>query len=425
MKTVLVVCPTTRDHREFARTNLSKKYNIIFPEWDKVIFDRLITDKALLTSPIDPHAHVADLVNSCKKNNVDAIVSSDDYPGSILASFIAQECNLIGSSPKSVLTCHHKYYARREQSRWGPESTPHFMLIDTHGDIVLSRDLDYPFFIKPVKSSFSVYARCINNAQELMKYVSYARLPESYLSYLSYGIDQVCCFEFDGSYYLAEDILEGFQVTVEGFVFNGDITILGIVDSIMFPGTMSFARFEYPSQLSLSVQKCMANIAKKAVYGAGLDNTMFNVECIYNRKTGAVHIIEINSRMSSQFADLFEKVDGVNSYEIMVDLALGRKPNVRFRQGYYSVAASCVLRTFEDKYVVAMPSSHQLQKVYELFPDVRIELCVQEQQKLSSSKQDEYSYRYGLINLGASCWSDLREKYQKSLNMLEFIFEPV
>ncbi len=426
MKTVFVICPTGRDYREINRTLLCKKYNVLFHSWDKISFDQLILpDKTAGIVGPEPSVHIAELIKFCTDQKADAVVSSDDYPGSILASFVAKECDLIASHPETVLTCHHKYYARCAQARNIPDSTPSFMLLNAHGKSAGSCCVAFPFFIKPVKSSFSVYARQINSADELKHYVAYAQLPDTYLSYFNYGLKQFASFEYDGHHFLAEDILEGFQVTVEGFVYNGVITVLGIVDSIMFPGTISFARFEYPSRLPTSVQECIKTMVKQVIVGVGLDNTMFNVECIYNQQTGAIHIIEINSRISSQFADLFEKVDGTNSYEIMFDLALGNQPAVSFRQGSYGVAASCVLRLFEDNHVVSLPSKIQLDKVLELFPDIQIELCAQEGKKLSSVKQDEYSYRYGLINLGGHDWEDLFAKYHRCLDMLEFVFEPL
>ncbi len=38
-------------------------------------------------------------------------------------------------------------------------------------------------------------------------------------------------------------------------------SIMGVVDSIMFPGTLAFSRFDYPSALPEGVQARMAEIA--------------------------------------------------------------------------------------------------------------------------------------------------------------------
>jgi hypothetical protein len=64
---------------------------------------------------------------------------------------------------------------------------------------------------------------------------------------------------------IAEGLLRGDQVTVEGYAYGGEVTILGVVDSIFFPGTLAFSRFEYPSALPEHVQECMADIARKVM----------------------------------------------------------------------------------------------------------------------------------------------------------------
>ena len=57
----------------------------------------------------------------------------------------------------------------------------------------------------------------------------------------------------------------------------------------------------------------MAEIAKTLMRGMGFDNGMFNIEMMYDADADRIGIIEINPRMASQFADLYEKVDGTNS----------------------------------------------------------------------------------------------------------------
>ena len=54
---------------------------------------------------------------------------------------------------------------------------------------------------------------------------------------------------------------------------------------------------------------------------------------MYNQENDTIHIIEINPRMCSQFADLFEKVDGTNTYEYALALATGVRPHVSHGNG--------------------------------------------------------------------------------------------
>lgn len=123
---------------------------------------------------------------------------------------------------------------------------------------------------------------------------------------------------------------------------------LGVVDSLMFPGTQIFRRFEYPSSLPQGVVARIEDVARRALQTVGFDRGLFNIEFIYDARRDSVHIVEVNPRMASQFADLYEKVDGINTYDILVDLALGRVPAKRRRQGRYKVAVSHVMRRFED-----------------------------------------------------------------------------
>ena len=228
--------------------------------------------------------------------------------------------------------------------------------------------------------------------------------------------------ELSADFLLAEQMLPGVQVTVEGFCFNGEVTIMGITDSIMYAGTMSFERFEYPSRLPGQVTQRMEAIATERVSKIGLDCAMFNIEMFYDYESDAIHIVEINPRMSYQFADIFEKVDGANSYNIQLNLSQGQTPDFKRGRGRFGVAASFVLRLFEDKRVTRSPSSEEIRKAQALFPDAMIVIKVGEGNRLSDVSQDEHSYRYAIINLGGKDWTDLYSRFEDLNRLLTFEF---
>src|SRR5207248_2696609 len=136
----------------------------------------------------------------------------------------------------------------------------------------------------------------------------------------------------------------GKQVTVEGCVFRGEVTIIGIVDSVMYPGTISFRRFDYPSSLPQAVQARMQEIAARFIRSIGFNNGLFNIEMMFDEAADTIHMIEVNPRMCPQFADLMEKVNGVNTYEVLLDIAAGRRPALRRANARYRAAASLVPR---------------------------------------------------------------------------------
>lgn len=224
---------------------------------------------------------------------------------------------------------------------------------------------------------------------------------------------------------IAETLLKGWQVTLDGYAHDGTIYPMGVVDSIMFPGTIAFQRFEYPSRLPQDVQDRVFQIASKVMRGMEFDCGQFNIEFMYDLDTDRISIIEINPRMSSQFADLFEKVDGVNSYKIMLDLALGRDPHPIKRKGRYEMAASCVLRTFQNQMVVKLPTNMEVARILKRHPDIRVEILGTEGLKLSQQMQDTCSYRYGLLNIGGRDRQEILEIFDACRRALTFQLEPV
>jgi hypothetical protein len=44
------------------------------------------------------------------------------------------------------------------------------------------------------------------------------------------------------------------QHCLDGYVYNGKVHRLGVVDVEMYPGTQAFMRFDYPSRLPSAVQ---------------------------------------------------------------------------------------------------------------------------------------------------------------------------
>ena len=166
----------------------------------------------------------------------------------------------------------------------------------------------------------------------------------------------------------------------------------------------------------------MGAVAKKVMPGIGFDDGLFNIEFIYNAAADTVHIVEINPRMASQFADLFEKVDGTNTYSVLLDLALGNKPVLTRRAGKYAMAASCVLRVFDNRRVIKLPTRDDIDAVQTWQPDIRIEILATEGRKLSQELQDGHSYRYGLLNIGGRDAREILDIFEAAQRRLPFVF---
>jgi biotin carboxylase len=369
--------------------------------------------------------HVTRRIKRLYKNKkLSGVINTQDCFGNVCAAITAKNFDLPGPPLRSVLTCQHKYYSRLTQQKIVPSATPRFGLIDPKSirKSVGQLPFNFPFFVKPVKSCFSFGAMKVDSLEELEKN-SDSLIPHA--TYLD-PLDDVLKrnkFPLGTNYLLAEELLEGNQITIEGFVVNGKVQMIGVVDSIMYPNTISFEYFEYPSSLPVDVQKRIAIIAEKFIMGIGFDNSFFNIEMMYNPESEGISIIEINPRSAPQFADLYEKVDGINPYEIMFAIAtLSPLPTITRRKGPYTIAASFTLRVFEDTKVVATPTKRERAHVSSMFPDTRIEIHATRGKNLSDELQDGKSYLYATINVGGNNKKDLLSRLGQCKRALTFKF---
>jgi hypothetical protein len=384
------------------------------------------------TDPLrcDPESFIAGVVERARAEpeGFDGIIQLEDYPSSILMPLIAERLGLAATPVASVFRCEHKLWSRTIQREAVAPAVPRFQAFPLADPDPLSRlTLPFPLWVKPVKSYMSYLGFRVGSPAELEAVVARARseLPPFIAAFNSMLVRDAApdgLGHVDGSWLIAEELMGGRQCCLEGYVHRGEVTVIGIVDSIRLANRVSFTRFEYPSELPAVVQERMAEIARRAVPAIGLDNTLFNIELFWDAKREWPTIIEINSRLSAQFADLFQKVDGVSTHEVLVDLALGRRPRWRRGEGRYRIAASFVLRTDRDRFVTRVPSAAEIRHAHTLLPDLEFRNRAAAGHWLSEWPQDSYTFRYGLIHLGGRDKADLRARYALARSLLPFEF---
>ena len=430
MKTVLLLCPNDwdADHLARSRERWAPHYKVVMhgegAEHSPATFDAL--------------SFVDETVARFGREGIDGVCSSSDYPGCLVAAAVAHELGLPGPAPRGVFTCSHKYYSRVAQARAAAEATPRFGLVDeaaVAGGRVMGHDgrpLEFPVFVKPVKSWFSQHARRCETAEELARFATSSEV-RAHLSGFVTPFNQLLAkytdFAVQGGHLLAEECLSGVQVTLEGYVHQGKVRVLGIVDSVMYPGTICFQRFDYPSRLPEEAQGRMVDVAERVIPATGLDETLFNIELFWERESGRVSIIEINPRMCGQFADLYEMVLGTNTYEILFALATGGEPPALGGVGAvgaaYGAAASFPLRHFGEAVVKRVPSAEGVAAVKRDYPLTVLQVYYREGQRLSDEDQsDGYSYRYAVFNLAAPDHVTLLRWGGEIERRLGFEFEP-
>ena len=363
-------------------------------------------------SDLDPVAFVARAASG-DLGRVDGVTSSSDYPGVTLAGALATELGLAGARPERLITAAHKYYSRIAQRAAAPEAVPEFALVDLRAGAP-EPPLAFPCWLKPVKASFSVLARRIDDAQEFCDFVASASVREfglgDYLAIFNRMVAHYTDLAIDGRALIAEGVLRGDLVTVEGFVCDGSVEVFGVVDSTLHENG-SLARFDYPSALPERVQDRMAAIARQVITRLGLDWTIWNIEMMYDAAADRVSIVEVNPRICGQFADLYQKVDGTNSYEVAIALCTGARPEFARRRGRYAAAASFPLRVFEPCIVEEAPDEGDVAMAEALFAETMVWLERRAGEELADfASEDGASQRYAIINLGGADRSDLARR---------------
>jgi hypothetical protein len=368
VKDILVVCPQERDVRAIRDAGLDERYRIHYAGAD---LDA--------SEDFDPVA----FLEACDSIPADGVVGTKDR-SSLLAALVAERRGLPGPTPRALIACQFKPTARALQRATVPSATPRFALLDGRPPF------GPPFFVKPVVGRLSQRARRIADPLEIEgledvdQYMTgYARIAEL----AGLHPDAVRGF-------LAEELLEGQEVTLEGYVFEGRVTTIGITDSVKYEGTNSFERFEYPSAHPPERTEELSEVASRVLPALGFDAGFFNVE-FFVPPHGPARIIEVNARLASQFWPLVQAVDGRSTYEAMFRLACGEDPAWNHGE-QYGVALSYCLRVFEDAYVDSVP-----------LPEDGLELLVRPGLHLSEQgTNDTLSYRLCIFD----AWGETREE---------------
>lgn len=353
--------------------------------------------------------------------SIDAIVGYWDFPVSTLLPLLRAPYNLASPSFEAILKCEHKYWSRLEQRCVVPDCIPDFCEVDPFSDDYRSQiTIEYPFWIKPVKAVSSYMGFKVRNDDELEHAIERIREgisrfaePFNYLLEFAELPDEIAAV--DGNHCIVESIIsKGRQCTLEGYVYNGEVTVYGAVDSIREgKHRSSFARYQYPSSIPRRVQHRMTAVTERFFNHIDFDNGPFNIEFYWDAPKDRIWLLEANTRISKSHCPLFQKVDGYSNHKVMIELALGRRPDFPARQGKHRIAAKFMWRVYRNAQVMAVPSPERLKELHRQFDDVDIELHVQPGDVLSALReQDSYSFEIAVIFIGAGSQKELLKKYR-------------
>lgn len=419
---ILVLFPDEWDRAAAAEPRFRDRFEFLFEGFDLFSFPgnaRLFTFDAL--------RFVERVARRHADRGIDAVVTSDEQFGPFLASLVAARLGLPHTPLDAVLTAQHKWYARQAFQDIAPEANARCGLLRRdfgHAGRPQDVPLPFPFYVKPAKAAFSVLARRVDSFDQLFAHTRFGGFERAIIERLVRPFAEVMRahseLEEDPFSMVCEEIVRGRQVTANGFARDGRVTMLGTVDSIMYPGTDHFQRFQYPSSLPADTVARVEALAARLVEGIGFGHGMFNVEMRIDPASGAPRVIEINPRAAGQFFDLFERVDGFSAFEAMLDLHSGREPRVARGEGADRHAASFVLRDLSGEGLSRWPTRKELAGIRAANPGVHAMFYPKRGADLKREIKWLGSYRYAVLNLGAPTLEALFGRFHRICGQVGF-----
>ncbi|WP_022873411.1 ATP-grasp domain-containing protein [Nesterenkonia alba] len=361
--------------------------------------------------------------------SIDAIVGYWDFPVTAMVPILCQRYGLPSANLSGIVTVEHKYWSRLEQQKVIDEH-PGFGLIDLNDPhATLPGHMSYPAWIKPIKSTSSEGAYRVENDEQLREALAEER---EVVNRLGGGFNEVMemidlppqIAEIGGSACMVEEEATGQMLTVEGFSYNGQVEVYGIIDSHTYEGTSSFLRYQYPSQLPDHAQQRITDVSRRVIEAVGLHHSTFNIEYFWDPETEQLNLLEINSRHSQSHAQLFYLVDGRPNHACMVDLALGRRPAMPAQNGQFRTASTWFLRHFKDGYIHRAPTEEEVAALEKKYPGTTIQIDKEAGRWLSGDPaEDSYSFVLAEIFTAGQSEEEMIETYNKVVEELPFEIE--
>ncbi|QYX82009.1 ATP-grasp domain-containing protein [Streptomyces akebiae] len=251
----------------------------------------------------------------------DGVISSCDYYLPTVAR-IAGHLGLPGPGPQAVADACRKDATRRVLADAGVPG-PRFALHEEWADLArAAREIGYPLVVKPVDLCAGMYVRRVDDETELASAVrSLADFPLN-----ARGQRRAPAV-------LLEELLTGFEVSVETVSHAGAVHVVGVTDKSiggapafietghMFPAALSGADTEAAEQTALGALKAL-----------GLtDGVVAHTEI--KLTPDGPRVVEVNPRPAgNRITELVRHVTGVDLAAAAVEVALGREPDLRRRE---------------------------------------------------------------------------------------------
>ena len=258
------------------------------------------------------------VVEICKKENVDGILSFSLESALPTVSYVADKLGLVSNSLESIELTQSKYAQRQALEKCGIP-VPKYYLIEDEAELA-KVDCRFPVIVKPVDSGGSQGICKVEKSEQLKDAYYYAR---------TYSRT---------SHVIIEEFVDGREFSVEYISHKGKHYFLQITDKVT-SGAPRFVEMQHhqPADLPESVWTRIQRMVEQALTALKIENSASHTEIKWNSKD-ELYIIETGARMGGDYisSDLVRLSTGYDFVEGAIKLAVNKFEEPTFPQRMYS-----------------------------------------------------------------------------------------
>ena len=224
-------------------------------------------------------------------------------------------------SLSAALNVRNKASARKAMSKVNGVN-PRYKIVTTEESFLTAlKKIGTPCLLKPAGNSGSRGIFNITSTENAL---------EIYREFIRYNAAQSGdMYRYYADTALLEEVLRGTEQSVSGFVLDGQITILAIIDKKFDRDLLLQYQNIVPSQLTPQQQEKVRAVTKTAVEAVGIDYCGFHVDIMLTNE--GPKVLEIGGRLGGEFINshlIPTAFPGINPYKIFIEVVQGQKPNL-------------------------------------------------------------------------------------------------
>lgn len=273
-------------------------------------------DEVVVVDTNDRTALAAAAGEVARRRRVDGVLTTCDYYLEAVAS-VARRLNLPGEDPAVLSAATRKDRVRAALAAAGVPDVAHGVAGTWDDARKLASDLGYPLVAKPVDLNSGTGVRRVADEDELA--AAFAAATTGARN--SRGQRRVGVL-------LLERVLVGQEVSVETVTSDGATTVLAVTDkSLTAAPAFVESGHMVPAALPGDVTTAAEALVRDALRAVGLRHGLAHTEVMLT--ADGPRIVEINPRQGgNSIFELVRRVTGTHPLEVLVDLALGRRPEL-------------------------------------------------------------------------------------------------